>query len=79
MRRLPIALMAGLGAFAAAGGILALFALLVWMSTPRPGTSGIDMTNAWVTYISVGAIILALVIPHLIFGLILFRQGRETR
>lgn len=79
MRKLPITKLAGLGALAAAGGIVALFALIVWMSLPRPNTSGIDMTNAWLTWISVGSIIVALVIPHIIYGRILLQEARQGR
>ena len=79
MRKLPITKLAGLGALAAAGGILAFYALIVYMSMPRPKTGGIDVTNAWLTWISVGSIVLALVILHVIYGRILLQEAREGR
>jgi hypothetical protein len=79
MRKLPFSKLAGLGAFAAAGGILALFALLVYITIPRPSTGGIDWPNALLTWISVGLIVLALLVPHLIYGRILLQEARQGR
>ena len=67
MRKLPFSRLAGLGAFAAAGGILALFALIVYITIPRP------------TWISVGLIVLALLVPHVIYGRILLQEARQGR
>jgi hypothetical protein len=72
-------LLAGLGAFAAAGGILAIYLLLVFITIPRPRTAGIDATNAALTWISVGVIILALVVPHVVYARILLARAREAR
>ena len=49
-----------LGAFGACFGLLAVFALLVWLTIPR-ANGGIDGTSATVAWISVAGVILALV------------------
>ncbi len=74
MRRPSIPKLAGLGALAAAGGILAIYLLLVYITIPR-ATGGIDITNALLTWISVGAIVLALIVPHVIYGRMLMSMG----
>jgi hypothetical protein len=79
MRTPPLTKLAGLGALAAAGGILAIYALLVFITIPRPRTAGIDMTNGVLTWISVGLVILALVIPHVVFGRILLSEAKTGR
>jgi len=69
---------AGLGAFAAAAGIGALFALFVWWTLPGPGT-GMDRTHAIVAWISVGGIAVALMVVHVLVGRVLVREaGRKT-
>jgi membrane associated rhomboid family serine protease len=75
-----IARLAGLGAFGACAGLLALYALLVFLT--RPATrGGIDMINAVVAWISLGGLFAALIIVHVVIGLRLLRlsQGAQTR
>ena len=68
---------AGLGAFGAAGGIAALFALFVWWTRPGPGT-GLDWSNAVIAWISVGGIAVALIVVHILIGRVLVR-GSPSR
>ena len=56
-----------LGAVGASFGLLAVFALLVWLTIPRTN-GGIDGTNATVTWISVAGVVLALVGVHLLIA-----------
>jgi hypothetical protein len=68
---------AGLGAFGAAAAIAALFVLFVVLTVPRSGT-GMDRTNAFVAWISVGGVALALIVVHVLIGRVLVREaGRE--
>ena len=65
---------AGLGAFGAAAGIAALFALFVWWTLPGQGT-GMDRTNAIVAWVSVGGVALALIVVHVLVGRVLIEEG----
>ena len=56
-----------LGAVGACFGLVAVFALLVWLTIPRSG-GGIDGTNATVAWISVAGVIVALVGVHLLIA-----------
>lgn len=72
---------AGLGAFAAAFGIVALFALFVWQTVPKPN-SGMNISSAWVAWLSVGGVVLVLVAIHVVFGRVLLewsRHGTDAR
>ena len=62
-----IARLAGLGAFAAIGGIALLFAVVFWASAP-PKLGGITPTLSAVTWISLGLVLLALVGVHVLIG-----------
>jgi hypothetical protein len=65
---------------AAAGAILvclalaAFFAFFVFLTFPKG--NGIDTTQAIVSWISVGLLILAVVLTHLVYARILFRDAR---
>jgi membrane associated rhomboid family serine protease len=75
-----IAKLAGLGAFGACAGLLGLYLLLVFLT--RPGTtSGIDMVNAVVAWISLGGLFAALIIVHVMIGkrLLLLSRGDQLR
>ena len=64
--------LAGLGAFGACAGLLALYLFLVFMSRPvRSG--GIDGVNAAVAWISLGGLFAALIIAHVVIGKQLLR------
>lgn len=66
---------------AAAGAILvslalaAFFAFFVWLTLPKG--NGIDTTEAIVSWIAVGLLILAVVLTHLVYARILFRDSRS--
>ena len=75
-----IAKLAGLGAFGACAGLLALYAALVFISMPSP-LHGIDRINAAVAWISLGGLFAALIIAHVAIGrqLLLLSKGDEAR
>ena len=62
-----IAKLAGLGAFAASGGLLLVYLGLVYLTRPT-SRGGIDSINAVVTWISLGGVFLALIGAHVLIG-----------
>ena len=72
--------LAGLGAFGASAGLLALFALLVFATRPAR-LGGIDTTNAVVTWIALGGLFVALILVHGMIGkrLLLLAKGADVR
>lgn len=72
-----IARLAGLGAFAACGGLALLFLLLVYVTRPNP-RGGIDTTNAIVTWISLAGVFAALIGAHLLIGRRLLAMSKGT-
>lgn len=68
-------LLAGLGALGAAGGLVAIFALVVFISLPY----GIDRTESGIAIVSVGLLFLVLVLSHVIYGRILLEAARGKR
>ena len=75
-----IAKLAGLGAFGASAGLLALYLVLVYLT--RPGTlGGIDGTNAAVTWISLGGLFAALIVLHVVIArqLLQLAKGPDIR
>jgi len=62
-----IAKLAGLGAFAACGGFVALFALIVYISR-HTATGGMMPVLSWVTWISLALVVLALIAVHVYLG-----------
>jgi hypothetical protein len=72
--------LAGLGALGASAGLLALFALLVFLTRPAR-LGGIDTTNAIVAWISLGGLFVALILVHVLIGkkLLLLAKGDELR
>jgi hypothetical protein len=75
-----IARLAGLGAFGACAGLLALYLFLVYLT--RPATrGGIDIVNAVVAWIALGGLFAALIIVHVVIGKQLLRlaQGEQSR
>jgi cell division protein FtsW (lipid II flippase) len=67
---------AAFGAFGVCVVLLALYALLITRVLPsQRGAS--DPTNAWVTVLSVGGLVLALIVVHLVFARKLLRMARE--
>ena len=69
-----IACLAGLGAFGACVGFLALFALLAYASR-HTVTGGMLTSMSVVTWISVGLVIVALLVVHVAIGLQLLYIG----
>ena len=70
--------LAGLGAFGASAGLLALFLLLVFLTRPMR-LGGIDTTNAIVAWISLGGLFVALILVHVMIGrrLLLLAKGSD--
>jgi hypothetical protein len=62
-----IAKLAGLGAFSACAGLVAVYLLLVLITQPS-SRGGIDSINAAVAWISLGGLILALIVVHVAIG-----------
>jgi hypothetical protein len=62
-----IARLAGLGAFAACGGIVAVLALFVFITRPGP-FAGMDPTSRFLAWLSVAGVLLALLGVHLLLG-----------
>jgi hypothetical protein len=70
-----IAKLAGLGAFGACAGLLALYLGLVFLTRPM-SRGGIDSVNAAVTWIALGGLILALMAAHVVIARQLLLLGR---
>jgi len=71
--------LAGLGAFGACVGFIALFALVAYVSR-HTATGGMMQTLSVVTWISVGLVVLALIAVHVAIGKELLYLGRgESR
>lgn len=70
--------LAGLGAFAVAAGIFAVYAFIAYISTPH-NSGGIDRTHAVIVYISVGMAVIALIAVHVVLGRQLLRAARDGR
>lgn len=71
--------LAGLGAFGACAGFVALYVLVVYISR-HTATGGMTQALAVVTWISVGLVVLALIAVHVAIGKELLSLGRgESR
>lgn len=72
--------LAGLGAFGACGGILALYAGVVFITLPTR-TTGIDPTSAAVVWIAGAGLTIALIVLHVVIGrqLLLLSDGPKRR
>jgi hypothetical protein len=73
-----IAKLAGLGAFAACAGIVALFLLFVYGTRPTP-SAGMDGTLRFLTWFSVAGVFLALLGVHVMLGRRLLALSRGER
>ena len=73
-----IAKLAGLGAFAACGGIAALYLLFVYGTRATP-SAGMDGTQRFLAWFSVAGVLLALLGVHLLIGRQLFAVARGER
>jgi hypothetical protein len=70
-----IARLAGLGAFGACAGFLALYAYVAYISRHTP-TGGMMPVLSAVTWISVGLVVLALIGVHVVLAKQLFALAR---
>jgi len=75
-----IAKLAGLGAFGACAGLLALYLGLIFLTRPL-ARGGIDSINASVAWIALGGVILALIAVHIAIGkqLLLLAKGEGIK
>ena len=75
-----IARLAGLGAFAACGGIAALYALFVFITRPT-AFAGLDGTLRFISWFTVAGVLLALLGVHVVFGrqLLALAKGEPRR
>ena len=74
-----IARLAGLGAFAACGGIALIYVLFLFITRPTPW-SGLDGTLRFLAWLSVAGVILALLGVHVMIGRQLLAVARgESR
>lgn len=75
-----IAKLAGLGAFGACAGLVALYGALVYITRPV-SRGGIDSINAAVAWISLAGLILALVAAHIVIGkqLLQLAKGADVK
>jgi hypothetical protein len=73
-----IAKLAGLGAFGASAGLLAIYAGVIFLTRPL-ALNGIDKTNAVIAWIAVGGLTLALIVVHVVIGrqLLKYAEGRR--
>ena len=76
---MKFARLAGLGAFGACAGFVALFAFIAYLSR-HTATGGMMETLSVVTWISVGLVIVALIAVHVAIGKeLLFLSRGESR
>ncbi len=70
--------LAAYGAFGVIAGLFALLAWMVWLTIPGPD-SGVDATNAVLTWVSIGGIVLVLSAVHLVYARVLLDWSRSPR
>ena len=73
-----IARLAGLGAFAACGGIALIYVLFLFITRPTPW-SGLDGTQRFIAWLSVAGVILALLGVHVMVGRQLLAVAKGER
>ena len=75
-----LARLAGLGAFGACAGFVALYAGFVYFTLPGK-SGGMDMTSAVVLWIAVAGVTFALIVVHVMIGrrLLLLADGPKRR
>lgn len=69
---------ASFGALLVAGGVVALYTLIAWGSTPVP-TGGIDRVQATIAYIGAAIPLAAIAAVHVVFARQLARYAKENR
>lgn len=70
-----VARLAGLGAYGACAGLIGLFGLVIYVTLPG---GGMDLTSSLVTWISIGGLIAALIVVHVVLGRQLLRLGQGS-
>lgn len=73
--------LAAFGAYGVCVVLLAIWVLLIVITLPRPGAvgGGIDMTQAVVTWVSVGLVVITLIVVHVLFARKLLAMARGER
>jgi hypothetical protein len=71
-----IARLAGLGAFGACAGMLALFALIIFITRSTP-LGGMMPALSYLTWISLAVVFAALIAAHVAIGRQLMRMGKD--
>lgn len=77
MRKELLERLAALGALAVSGGLVLVFVGFVFLT--RPTGTGIDTTEAFVSWVSVGLVLLVLIAAHLYFARVLFAMAKGRR
>ncbi len=72
-----IAKLAGLGAFGASAGMLALFALIIFMTRSTP-LGGMMPALSFLTWISLAVVFVALIAAHVAIGKQLMQIGKDA-
>jgi hypothetical protein len=77
MSKERLARFAALGAFAVTLGLAVVFVLFVFVT--RPNGAGLDRTQAWVAWISVGLVVALLAVAHVHYARVLLgvAAGRQ--
>ncbi len=68
---------ASIGALLVAGGVVALYALIAWGSTPGP-LGGIDGVHATIAYIGAAIPLAAIAAVHVVYARQLARYAKEN-
>ena len=74
LKRETIERSAATGAVLVSLALVAFFAFFVFLTFPKG--NGIDTTEAVVSWVAVGLLILAVIISHLVYARILYRHSR---
>ena len=67
--------LAAAGAVLVSLALMAIFAFFVFLTYPKG--NGIDTTEAVVSWVAVGLLILAIIASHLVYARILYRNSRS--
>jgi hypothetical protein len=70
--------LAGLGAYGACAGLLAVYLGVIFLTRPL-ALNGLDRTNAAVAWIAIGGVTVALIVIHVVIGrqLLKYADGRR--
>lgn len=73
-----IARLAGLGAFGVCVGIIAIYALFIYITRPT-GSAGLDSPERFVAWFAVAGVLLAIAVVHVAIGRQLFALAKGDR